>query len=189
MKRKIKLYIISLATLLGFPFIGYLILYFFEDYSFLQFFQLLEWEQFGNAINLIGLEFGFIYGFIILFISQAPIFREFSLPQTKMLKSLNLNFFDAVFVAFCAGFGEEILFRVVIQSFLGPWVTTFIFIAIHGYFSLRYFKKNILGLSLFPFILLISFGYVEFGFWFVVAAHFSYDLLMFLAVIYSDESS
>src|SRR5690554_5334173 len=102
MKRKIKLYIISLATLLGFPFIGYLILYFFEDYSFLQFFQLLEWEQFGNAINLIGLEFGFIYGFIILFISQAPIFREFSLPQTKMLKSLNLNFFDAVFVAFCA---------------------------------------------------------------------------------------
>src|SRR5690554_7082925 len=97
-----------------------------------------------------------------------------------MLKNLKLNWADIIFMSFCAGFGEEILFRAGLQTWFGPWLTSFIFIAVHGYFSPTSLKKNALGILLFPFILLLSFAYEIFGLWFCVAAHFSYDLLMFM---------
>lgn len=190
MHPKAQFHILSWITLLGFPALGYLLLWLFNGVSFNEFLALLEFDQLKDTINLIGLEMGLLYGFIVLVISQAPIFKELAVPQTKLLERLNLNLADALFISLCAGFGEEILFRVVLQTWFGPWTTSFLFIAVHGYFSLKVMKKNLLGLSLFPFIVLISVGYEVFGFWFAVAAHFSYDLIMFMAVIYGkDESS
>ena len=173
----------GLITLIVFPVIGFFLLWFFEDYTIKGLIGTLELDRVVEVITLIGIELGLLYGFFVVFVSQAPVFEKFASPQMKMLKRLNLNWMDALFISFCAGFGEEILFRVCLQTWFGPWVTTFVFIAIHGYFSIKIIQKNILGILLFPFILLISFGYEEFGFWFSVSAHFAYDFLMFMMVV------
>ncbi|PKR81311.1 hypothetical protein CW751_04430 [Brumimicrobium salinarum] len=180
MRPKLQFYLLSIITLLLFPAIGLLLLWFFSNINLLSVFEL---DKIVSPMTLLGLEFGFLYGFVVIAITQLPMFEEMSKPQTRMLKNLNLKWPDVIFMSFCAGFGEEILFRAGLQTFLGPWLTSFLFIAIHGYFSPFSLKKNAIGILLFPFILLISYAYDVFGLWFCVAAHFSYDLLMFIGVM------
>lgn len=183
MRPKVQFHILSWVTLIVFPAIGLGLLWLFEDTDILSVFEL---DRFFSPLTLLGLEFGFIYGFFVIAVSQFPIFEEMSAPQVRMLKNLKLNWFDIIFISFCAGFGEEILFRAGLQTWLGPWITSILFIAVHGYFNPRSWKKSMLGLSLLPFILILSFAYEVFGLWFCVAAHFSYDLLMFMGVIQKD---
>ncbi|HLW40213.1 MAG TPA: CPBP family intramembrane glutamic endopeptidase [Brumimicrobium sp.] len=159
------------------------LLWYFEDYTLNELIGVLELDKLYSPLTLLGLEFGLFYGIIVLIVSQAPLFKELSSPQTDLLKKIDFNWFDIFFISFCAGFGEEILFRAGIQTWLGPWITSLFFIAIHGYFSITSFKKNALGLLLFPFILLLSFAYDAFGLWFCIAAHFAYDFLMFAMVL------
>lgn len=159
------------------------LLWYFKDYTLNELIGVLELDKLYSPLTLLGLEFGLFYGIIVLIVSQAPLFKELSSPQTDLLKKIDFNWFDIFFISFCAGFGEEILFRAGIQTWLGPWITSLFFIAIHGYFSITSFKKNTLGLLLFPFILLLSFAYDAFGLWFCIAAHFAYDFLMFAMVL------
>lgn len=159
------------------------LLWYFKDYTLNELIGVLELDKLYSPLTLLGLEFGLFYGIIVLIVSQAPLFKELSSPQTDLLKKIDFNWFDIFFISFCAGFGEEILFRAGIQTWLGPWITSLFFIAIHGYFSITSFKKNALGLLLFPFILLLSFAYDAFGLWFCIAAHFAYDFLMFAMVL------
>ncbi|WP_107039300.1 CPBP family intramembrane glutamic endopeptidase [Brumimicrobium mesophilum] len=180
MRPKVQFHILSWITLILFPAIGLTLLYFFDEIELISVF---EFDHVFSPMTLIGLEFGFMYGFFVIAVSQLPVFEEMSTPQIRMLKSLKLNWLDIIFMSFCAGFGEEILFRAGIQTWLGPWFTSFLFIAVHGYFNPKSWKKSMLGVLLLPFILILSFTYELFGLWFCVAAHFSYDLLMFMGVI------
>ncbi len=183
MRPKVQFHILSWITLLVFPAIGLTLLWFFEDIEIISVF---EFDKFFSPFTLLGLEFGLIYGFLVIGVSQFPIFEEMSGPQMRMLKNLKLNWADIIFMSFCAGFGEEILFRAGLQTWLGPWLTTVLFIAIHGYFNPKSWRKSMLGVLLFPFILILSYAYEAFGLWFCVAAHFSYDLLMFMGVLGKD---
>lgn len=187
MRSKLPFYFLSWVTLLVFPAIGLSLLWFFDNRSIESLVSVFEIGHLLNPINLIGIEFGLFYGFLVIVISQLPIFDDLKDPQTQIIKRLNLNWADIIFISFCAGFGEEVLFRVSLQTWLGPWLTSFIFIAIHGYFNIKTLKKSLIGILLFPFILIISFAYETFGLWFCVAAHFSYDLLMFIGVLTQTE--
>lgn len=173
-------YLLGWVTLIVFPFIGWYGIYYFNKTPFL---EMLDLESFYSPLTLIGLLFGFIYAFFILLVTQFPIFDEITQVQSRMIKEINLNIFDILFMSLCAGIGEEILFRAAIQTWLGPLITSFIFILVHGYFSVREWKRNLSGILVFPFILIIAYGYIEFGLWFGVAAHFSYDFLIFYATI------
>src|SRR5690554_7072472 len=104
MRPKTQFHILSLVTLLVFPAIGLTLLWFFEDVELISVFEL---DRFFNPLTLIGLEFGFLYGFIVIGVSQFPIFEELSRPQTQMIKNLKLNWVDIIFMSFCAGFGER----------------------------------------------------------------------------------
>ncbi len=181
MHPKVQFHLLGWVTLLLFPTIGSWLLWYFEGFNFK---QILQLSELFKPINLIGLEFGIFYGIIILAVSQLSIFEDLSVHQERMLRALRLNWGDVIFMSFCAAFGEEILFRAGIQHWLGPWLTAFLFIAVHGYFSFTSMKKNILGIVIFPFILIISFAYETIGLWFCIAAHFSYDILMFQGVIF-----
>src|SRR5690554_445997 len=180
MRPKTQFHILSLVTLLVFPAIGLTLLWFFEDVELISVFEL---DRFFNPLTLIGLEFGFLYGFIVIGVSQFPIFEELSRPQTQMIKNLKLNWVDILFMSFCAGFGEEVLFRAGLQTWLGPWLTSFLFIAVHGYFNPTSWRKSAIGILVFPFIIILSYAFEAFGLWFCIAAHFSYDLLMFMGVM------
>jgi hypothetical protein len=39
------------------------------------------------------------------------------------------------------------------------------------------------GLIVLPFIFIISFGFIQFGLWFAISAHFAYDAVLFLLMI------
>lgn len=170
--------LLSWATLLLFSGLGVFLLWFFNDADILSIF---EWNHFFNPINLIGLEFGLLYGFLVIIISQAPLFDDLSNQQSYIIKSMKLNWREMTFASFCAGFGEEILFRAGIQTWLGPIITSILFIAVHGYIHPLSWRKSMLSVLLFPFIILIAYAYYSFGLWFCIAAHFAYDLIMFIA--------
>ena len=62
---------------------------------------------------------------------------------------------DALFISFCAGFGEEILFRTGMQHYLGILITSIFFVAIHGYLNPFNWRYSLYGLIVLPFILLL----------------------------------
>lgn len=184
MQPKVQFHILGWITLLLFPALTFFALDYFEDISYT---SVLELDNMLSPYTLLGIEFGLFYGLIIISVSQFSIFQEMSSRQERLLKSLNLGWGDIIFMSFCAGFGEEILFRAGIQTWLGPWLTSFLFIAVHGYFNPTSLKKSMMGIVLFPFILTLAFAYESIGLWFCVAAHFSYDLLMFRVAVRSNE--
>ena len=164
-------------TLLVFPIPAFLIMYFVKDVDA---FELLQLDRFKTIPIAYGLEFGVLYAFFAMFMLKAPVFERLPLKIDQLVKGLKLNYFDAIFLSLCAGIGEELLFRAGLQTFTGVWITSFIFVAIHGYFSIKNLEMNYYGLLVFPFILLLSLGFEHFGLWFCISAHFAYDAVLFL---------
>lgn len=177
--KKQTIYLFGWITLVLFPIPTFLVLGYFEEKSFI---ELIDLNSFWNTYALIGFEFGIIYAFIAILLLRASVFDSLENRIEPMIRKLNLSYFDMIFLSICAGVGEELLFRVGVQFYLGPWITAFIFVAIHGYFNPMNWRKSLYGVIVFPFILLISLAYETFGLWFCIAAHFSYDLVLFLAI-------
>lgn len=174
----------GLVTLLIFPIPTLFVLPWFEGVPVNSIFQ---WENF-TVFNIgIGIELGVIYAFLALLFMQAPIFESMPNRVEKIVKDMHLNLWDCIFLSLCAGVGEELLFRSGVQFYLGPFITAVIFVAIHGYLNPFNWKMSLYGLIVLPFILLISYGFITFGLWFAIAAHFAYDLVLFL-VITSDKN-
>lgn len=176
---KKTIYLLGFATLFIFPVVGLSVLWFFSNKNP---WILLELDDINPIFGFIGLIVGAIFALLSLWIFSRPFFESELGQQKKMISSLNLNLFDKIFLSFCAGFGEEILFRVGMQHYLGVWITSFIFIAIHGYLNPKKPKIAVYGLFLLPFILILAFAYPVFGLWPIVFAHFSYDLVLFLFI-------
>lgn len=183
MHPKVQFHLLGWVTLLLFPAIGLWALAYFENQDIV---PVLELDSIFTIELLLGIELGFFYGALVLLISRADLFKEMSNHQQRLFRSLDLRWVDIIFMSLCAAIGEEILFRAAIQTWFGPWITSLIFIAVHGYFNPLSLKKSMLGFILLPFILLLSYGYELFGLWFSIGAHFSYDLLMFQGVLKSN---
>jgi membrane protease YdiL (CAAX protease family) len=181
---KSKILFFGWVTLLLMPLPAYFALHYFKGANLYTFFQV---ANFKTIPVLYGLEFGIVYAFLALLLLQAPVFKTIPLPIDKLVKDLNLNYVDAIFLSLCAGIGEELLFRSGIQTFLGVWITSFLFVAVHGYFSLKKIKMSLYGLVVLPFILVISYGFEHFGLWFSISAHFAYDLVLFFVLIQSED--
>lgn len=182
MHPKLQFHLLGWVTLLVFPALGMWLLWYFEEIDLI---TALELNNIFSPLSLLGIELGLFYGLIVLLVSQADIFKEMSSHQERLFRSLDLKWGDIIFMSLCAAIGEEILFRVSLQTWFGPFLTSIIFVAVHGYFNPFSLKKSALGFLLLPFILLLSYGYEEFGLWFAIGAHFSYDLLMFQGVLRS----
>ncbi|MCD8528909.1 MAG: CPBP family glutamic-type intramembrane protease [Chitinophagales bacterium] len=78
--------------------------------------------------------------------------------------------------------GEEILFRGAIQYYIYLWPTAVLFVLLHGYLNPKDKSTFIYGV----FLVFISagFGYLFkfLGIYAAIAAHFIYDVIMFLFV-------
>ncbi len=171
--------LLGLLTLLAFPALAFVVLWFFSSKNPI---DLLELSAFHPDFIFYGLIFGVFYAFLSLWFFNRPYFESEMNQQKKLISQLNLTLVDKVFLSFCAGFGEEILFRVAAQHYLGIWITSIVFIAIHGYLNPKKLRLAIYGLFLIPFVLILGFSYAKFGLWAIIAAHFSYDLVLFLFI-------
>lgn len=171
---------LGLITLVVFPIPTFYFLMKWENFTF---WEILEVDNFKTIPILYGMEFGVIYAFVASLLLKAPIFDRNPLQIEKMIRKIGLTIPEAIFLSFCAGFGEELLFRSGVQFYLGVWPTSILFVAIHGYFSFREPLISLYGLIVLPFILLISYGFDHFGLWFAISAHFAYDAVLFLNIL------
>lgn len=179
-----RLLLLSLITLIIFPLLGYVILTLFHKSSIENF---LAFEQIQLPNIILGLQFGFYYAFIAYLLMQAKVFEKVSTRIDILVRGLKLNFWEGLFLSFCAGIGEELLFRSGIQPLLGPLITSILFIALHGYLNPFNWRFSIYGLIALPFILLISYSVGSFGLWFAIAAHFGYDAVLFTFMMYENK--
>jgi hypothetical protein len=182
---KRQLYTLGWITLLGFPIPAFLLTYILNNTTLISFLELNEMDP---AMIIIGLLTGVIYALFTMILLTFPVFKKIPLPFDQLFKRLKLNYVDAVFLSLCAGIGEELLFRAGVQQYLGIWPTAFIFVAIHGYFSIKTPLKSLYGLMVLPLSLLLGYGFESFGLWFSVAVHFSYDLALFISLLHSTET-
>jgi membrane protease YdiL (CAAX protease family) len=153
----------------------------------MSFVEIIDLENLKVFPIAIGLIFGIIYALLSIRILQSPIFETVPLKIEETVRGMNLTVLEGIFISFCAGFGEELLFRTGFQYYLGSWITSFIFVAIHGYFSIRTPKNSLYGLVVFPFILILSYLFEDLGLWFAIAAHFAYDAVLFTSIILKKE--
>jgi membrane protease YdiL (CAAX protease family) len=166
----------GLATLLAFPLLAWPILYFtnrhFGDLFVLPFHTLFEIPLFLSA--------GILFGLFIIWLSELPFFETAFKDYKNLLVGFKITRWRAVYLSVCAGVGEEIFFRGAIQPVVGIWITAIFFVAIHGYYSIKNWKKCFLGIMLTLFIGLLGWGARDFSLWHAIAGHFSYDLVLLL---------
>ena len=164
-------------TLVVFPIPTFLVMHFVEGISIS---EILELENLDIMPTALGIVVGMVYAFIALAFMQSSVFDELPNRVERVVKNMRLNVIDCIFLSICAGVGEELLFRSGVQYYLGPWITSVFFVAIHGYLNPFIWRMSLYGLIVLPFILLISFCLEPLGLWFCIGAHFSYDLILFL---------
>lgn len=173
---KKALFALSVFTLFGFSGIAYLILSFSEE---VQYFDMFHYDNLFQSIP-IGLGFGVIAAFMGILLLKLPQLKETNTFYAKIFKDLDLHWTDIAFYSFCAGVGEEILFRGALQPLLGLWFTAILFVVLHGYISTKDWNKSLYGV----FLVFVSagFGYLTLylDLYAAMAAHFIFDVIMFI---------
>ena len=181
--KKSTLYLFGLITLLVFPLptIGWF-------YSYLEqpLYEIFQFEQFKAYPIFVGLIIGAVYAYLASFIMEADVFDRSSINVEKIVRSMNLNIIDCIFISLCAGIGEELLFRTGVQYYLGPIITSILFVAIHGYLNPFNWRVSLYGLIVLPLILIISYGFDVWGLWFAIAIHAAYDFVLFWIISNSE---
>jgi len=181
----IKIRLLGLVTLLLFPLPGYFL---FQHFHKSDLFQFLELKQVQVIPIGFGLQFGFIFAFIAYLFMKSPFFDQLPNRVDRIIDQLPLTYTDGIFLSLCAGIGEELLFRAGVQPLFGPWITSVVFVALHGYVNPWNWKFSMYGLIVLPFIVVLSFGFIHFGLWFSIAAHFAYDAVLFVIMIKEKKS-
>lgn len=177
-------FFLGLITLIGFSLLGAGIITYLIDVPFHSIFSHgLKWYY------QIGI--GVIYGFITAFIGWKLITMSF-LKDTKqfyssILKDFQLTISDIVFISLCAGIGEEILFRGAAQYYFGIYLTSIIFVAIHGYLNPKDWKISVYGLYMTIVIIGIGYMFDYFGLLSAIAAHFSIDFFLLIQLTKTKE--
>lgn len=174
--KKSTIYKLGLLTLLVFPIPTFLVLYYVEGIRPI---DVLDLESCTLSAILSGLALGMVYALLAMQIIKLPVFEKLPNRIEKMVQEMDLSLWDCFFLSVCAGVGEELLFRSGMQFYLGPIFTSIFFVAIHGYLDPRNWRMSLYGLIVLPFILIISFALEPIGLWFAIAAHFSYDFVLF----------
>lgn len=178
---KHKLFLAATITLFVFPLIASLVGTFSTSFSYYEMFpsvwSLLNWG--------VGLGYGLVISVIAVLVLRLPQFKDLTHQYQVLFAGAKIGWGDIVFYALCAGIGEEIFFRGMLQDFLGIWPTAILFVALHGYFSIKSKPKLIYAILLTLFS--AGFGYLDvyFGIYAAMIAHAFYDVVMFWLLLKS----
>lgn len=167
---------LAFVTLLGFPLIGWLLLYFFRDDPL----QIMVRSSSSIPIQLsIGVVFGTLVGLAAKWLIRRPFLNDVGVKYARIVQTFGISTKGIWFISFCAGFGEELLFRGAVQPLIGIWITALIFVAIHGYLDPRDWKISAYGL--FMTLAIAALGYLTeyFGIWTAAIAHMMIDVVLF----------
>ena len=153
MSSGIRISIIALSTLLVFPLVGYLIWIIFREESFVNIFQ--EKENIYTQ-SILGIIVGLSSANLGWQIINSKLLNTSLKKYEDLTQALELNLLGIILISICAGVGEEILFRGVIQDFLGIPITSILFVAIHGYLNPKDWRISIYGIYMTAVIMLLG---------------------------------
>lgn len=185
------MFILSVFTLIAFSALGLLSLVFLQDVSPT---QLLSG---GKSIWLQlawGLSYGIGAALLALAFIQAPWLSPSNAFLTDLIRSINPSIPEIIFYSLCAGIGEELLFRGGIQPLFsnasaGIWITSVIFIALHGYISFTHWELTLYGILMILVSAGIGYLLTSWGIYACMAAHFIFDVIMFLYLKYGPQDA
>ncbi len=133
----------------------------------------------GYQISLGGLA-GCLAAAVIMFLAGRPpvvgVMNDFYI--VKVISEVEFTPFDRIQLSLFAGVGEELLFRGAIQPLLGIWITSFIFIGIHGYFKFKSTGHLLFGVMMFGLSVLLGYLFEYAGLIAAMSAHAVYDIVM-----------
>lgn len=127
-----------------------------------------------------GLGFGILFGVMGVQLMKDPTLKD-ALAEYEIIKTLNeLNLGKAqqISVSAVAGITEEFLFRAAIQPVIGIWLTSLIFVGVHGYIKITSVPKFLFTLFTFLLSMMLGYLYMSFGLYSAVMAHFIYDAIV-----------
>lgn len=172
-----KILTLGLFTIIGFPLAGFVINYFLSSKSF--------WDIFiskQGIINelLIGICLGILAGLFAWRIIKLKILQPVREKYQNVIGSLRMNIRTIIIVSICAGVGEEILFRGILQSYFGIWVTAAGFVAIHGYLNPLDWRISLYGTYMTLAIVVIGYLHQHYGLTSAMLAHTMIDIVLFI---------
>lgn len=156
--------------------LGLASIHLFQEKSIREFFS----EGASWQIQLLrGFTFGIAAVMAALVLVKSPWFKASRIFFTGLIAAINPTFTHVIFYSFCAAVGEEILFRGAIQPYFGIWLTSVLFIFLHGY--LNPFNLPITMYGFFMVFISAGLGYLfeRFGIYSAMTAHFIFDVAMF----------
>jgi membrane protease YdiL (CAAX protease family) len=115
-------------------------------------------------------------GFVIVREPVAGVLKDFYIVEA--ISKIRFNNFDRFQLSLFAGAGEELLFRGAIQPLLGIWITSIIFVGLHGYFKFKSAGHIVFGLLMFGLSVMLGYLFREAGLIAAMTAHAVYDLIM-----------
>lgn len=176
-----KLLLVSIFSGLIWLLIANLIIYYIQERQLAEIF--FSGDHFLIQIG-VGLAAGVAFGLAALGMAKMPSFKKIldEYAIIRQVKKMDLSVKEIVYVSLVAGISEEILFRGAIQPVIGIWLTSIIFIGVHGYIRMQS-TKHILY-SLFTFLLSCMLGglFIFFGLISAMAAHFIYDVIVLFGI-------
>jgi membrane protease YdiL (CAAX protease family) len=172
-----KIITLGLFTIIGFPLAAFVINYFFSSESF--------WDIFISKQGilyelLIGLFLGVFEGLIAWQIIKLKILQPVRDKYQDVIGSLRMNIGTIIIVSICAGVGEEILFRGILQSYFGIWITAVGFVAIHGYLNPLDWRISLYGAYMTLAIVVIGYLHQLYGLTSAMLAHTMIDIVLFI---------
>ena len=172
-----KILTLGLFTIIGFPLAAFVINYFFSVESF--------WDIFISKQGilhelLIGFFLGIFEGLLAWQIIKLKILQPVRDKYQGVIGSLRMNIGTIIIVSICAGVGEEILFRGILQSYFGIWITAVGFVAIHGYLNPLDWRISLYGAYMTLAIVVIGYLHQLYGLTSAMLAHTMIDIVLFI---------
>ena len=132
MLSKKTIMLLALGTLVVLGGVGALLIPYVRDMKFLEFMSGTEkyWLQLT-----VGIVFGIITAKAGWQIIELPKLADTKIFFVNLIKPIKLNSGQIIFISICAGVGEELLFRGAVQPMLGIWITSILFVLLHGYLN------------------------------------------------------
>ena len=172
-----KIITLGLFTIIIFPLIGFIIHLFFSKESFWSIF--ISKKSILHEI-LLGLSIGILAGILAWIIIKLKILQPVREKYQGVIGSLKMNIGTIIMVSICAGVGEEILFRGVLQSYFGVWITAVGFVAIHGYLNPLDWRISLYGSYMILAIVVIGYLHQHYGLTSAMLAHTMIDIVLFI---------
>lgn len=172
---KKSLLLLAFLTLAGMGMAGYAIIHFLHASEIG---EVLLGETSIIKHLLLGGGYGLITAWIAWKLVELDILAKTRKFFVELIQPFQLTNLEIVFISFCAAVGEEMLFRGGIQPYLGIWITSIIFVGMHGYLSPWNLGLTLYGLLMIVIIAGIGYMAQSIGLLSSVSAHMVVDIIL-----------